>query len=229
MIILQGITIDFTDPFPIVICGVLLYIIYDYVRTKAKNKALIEDIGKLTTAQKQAEKPFSDDSEEMKSRLKIKEGKEIGLHADEKNAISELHANFFNWFNSCIDISLGGVNIRTFPELKKYLKVMSENHDKVHNSIMKFNLFITDDELKMTAMSMINAVNDNVRDILPKYINGIIDLEEDYAKNGYTGRFDDKLSPLRNRTTEEIREKMKKVIPFSKKFESDSREYLKGK
>jgi hypothetical protein len=216
-------------PLWLVIAIVILEFALLYWKETIKHWVNKENIGEITKQQKLAEKPFNVDSEELKSRLKIREGKEIGIHEDEKKAIKDLNSKYFIWLNSCSDVSMGKINIRSHSELLKYHKLMGDNYDKVHTSIMDFNLIISDEDLKLTAMEMINAVSHNVIDILPEYIRSIKKIEEDYARNGYTGNIEDKLDELLRKANEKIKDAIKIVVPYNHKFQTDSREYLKGK
>lgn len=151
----------------VIISGIVQFIIA-YYKEKGKNLAQKEDIGKITEEIKAVEVKFINETEKLKTALSLIANIQTDIASIERNTIIELNKSLFIF----LDITTSG-NIRSCrnnTDLDEYIDKLNDASERASESIILFNLFIDDNQLKKQAndlfVEILEMETERYKDIL---------------------------------------------------------------
>lgn len=159
-----------------------------YFTEKGKNIATKEDISGVTRLVEEAKHSFTAETEKLKANLSILTNVQVGIVAEERNAIIYYNDKYFRWLNILLDTSLGGINDKNTSELEEYAKRISECYGQFLDSEIRFRLFVEDRQLLAAADDLKIETIERFAELAPhciiklKHINRqIIKMREETA------------------------------------------------
>ena len=196
--------------FGILVCFEFLKFGFDktfgsYFTEWGKNKALLNDIQKLTSL-----------VEEVKSNQQTSTHLRISRINEEKEAIKEFNENYFLWLSFLTNSDLGGINKNDEFELVEYLKKIDTAKRKVIANHIKLNFFIDNEDLYTSSIKIFQTTLNEVAIPIQAYIIDLKDLNYQIKTN--SNLFDE---TVRNKVLLDLRHKQSVIEQKCQKEISD--------
>jgi hypothetical protein len=118
-----------------------------YFNEKGKNLATKEDISQITTLVESVKYNFIKETENLKANLSLLSNIQVGLIAEERNALINFNEKYSLWQNALTDIGLGDTDDYNDNELDNYKRKINELYTDLLTSETRLHLFIEDKEL----------------------------------------------------------------------------------
>lgn len=115
----------------------------NYEVEKGRDLATKEDIGDITDIIKSVESKFTNQTEELKSKLSLLSNVKSEIYSTERNAIIDVNEKLYMWLSHLKQ----NPSFDNNDEIEKYLKEMDSHYDKEQASGAMLELFIDDDSI----------------------------------------------------------------------------------
>ncbi len=206
-----------------------------YFSEKGKNIATREDISEITELVEQVKHEFTNQTEQLKSKLNVISNVHVDLAIQERNAIVECNIAYFSWLNLLIDSNLGGIDDSKDENLLDYRQKIQVSYRNFKVDQTKFDLFIDDDELIILLNEMSIATLKNLGALITQFtfaIEGINNerknLKETYPNYSQTDYQEilEKQKKLHSDLTQNIIKGYKEIVDLNKDFQKMCRKKL---
>ncbi len=203
-----------------------------YFGEKGKNLATKQDISQITKLVESVKHDFNIETEKLKSKLNI----QVGLIAEERNAIIDFNEKYYKWLNILIDSEFGYIDIDSNIELDLYNRKVNQYYIEMCNSESKLNLFATNSELidsglklKIETMKVLSSVLHKTL-IKVKFNNKSNELNENYKDlDNYfqqNAKLSDERSEIFQNFHKEKNEKYETIAPLIIRFQEICKTHL---
>lgn len=127
-----------------------------YVKKKAENKAIREDLEELTEIAKRTEKKFTDETEKLKAQLSLFNQLEFDLKSEERKALIEFHKKVWVHFSYLTDTNMGIVNFEKEKSFEKSSEFCHKQSVELENTFRLCELFILPENKEI--LTLIRAI-----------------------------------------------------------------------
>jgi hypothetical protein len=207
-----------------------------YYQEKGKNKAIKEDIAKITELVETVKHSFTKETETLKANLNLLTGFQGGLLAEERNAIIDFNEKYFKWFNSLTDTSMGNIDYKNNDEIEKFRVNLGIISNSFINSEAKFTLFIEDKALiefqRKLKLKTLEQLGKHVKSLAIefKHINLNFELADKHPvseerKKQMDALYEERKEALQN-AIDSIIVGVKETFPLTQQFQKMCRDYL---
>jgi hypothetical protein len=205
-----------------------------YFSEKGRNLATKQDISEITELVESVKHDFTKETEILKANLLVLSSTQVGIIAEERNAIMEFSHNYFKWINILTDSSLSNTDTHSIKSLNKAKSKLSELYMNVRNSHSKLSLLVENNDLIVFSDKMIIKTIEGLSDNSISYILQAIRLLQEWnlkEKLSSIGdeeykRFLDDHRHLHQTFCKEMIENYREIMPMHKTFHHKCREHI---
>jgi hypothetical protein len=207
-----------------------------YFSEKGKNIATKEDVSEITDLVETVKHSFATETEKLKANLLVLSNIQVGLVAEERNAIIDYNEKYFKWLNILIDLGLGDGDHDDNDDLSKHQQALGEYYKVFLNSETKFKLFVENQEIidfsnkmkietlkelgNFAPSCLINLKHNNIKIELMRKVTP---PEEQSSK--YQELIDEKKS-IHDDFRVKMIEGYRKIAPLNRQFQKICREHI---
>jgi len=215
-------------------CGILVYVFKNstpaYLKKKGENLAQKQDIEELTDIVKKVEQKFNKQNEMLKYEFDVIKQLKIGLLAEERSCIIELHSTIYNYHRMLYDVTLSNVDFADNISISNYKTSVDTYWHTLTAIHLKSDLFIENKKLRIQISEMVVLLLDKGPMPLDNYLQECMIANTSLSKNEISlEKYRTEINVLRKDFMLHVSDFLDATNKDLTSLSNDLRDYLRGK